>query len=154
MARSPRRDRDDPYAVFRPVAGRLVPLVVALVMVVMFVGLAATLTHVGPADRVSIVALGGVFVAAMWRFAQVRAIPTTEGLEVHNLIVTRTVAWTQVVQVQFGGGQQFVVLELDDFDTLSVMGIQRADGPRSQLEAERLAALVQAHSRPPAGTDD
>ena len=33
---------------------------------------------------------------------------------------------------------------MSDTDTVAVMGIQRADGPRSVAEASRLAALIQA----------
>ena len=56
----------------------------------------------------------------------------------------------EVVGVQFGGGEPWVSLDLDDGDTLAVMAIQKADGDVSGREASRLAALVQAfgESRP------
>ncbi|YAL81968.1 PH domain-containing protein [Dermacoccaceae bacterium W4C1] len=141
----------DPYRPFRPVGGRIVPLTVAVCCVVIFTVLAFVVPlggHVGwtGADRVLVIGLGLVFAAVLWRFAQVRAIPDREGLEVHNLMVSRRVEWAEVVEVQFGGGSPWVTLELNDFTTLAVMGIQRSDGPRAQAEAGRLAALVQAHS--------
>lgn len=139
----------DPYATFRPVGGRIVPLVVAVLCLGLFIVIAVALPsdRFGGIDRVGILTLGFGLAGGLWRFAQVRAIPTTEGLEVHNLVVTRRLAWTQIVEVQFGGGAPWPTLELDDFDTCAVMGIQRSDGPRATAEAGRLAALVEAHSR-------
>lgn len=142
----------DPYATFRPVGGRIVPLVVAVLCLAVFVVIAVAVPsdRFGVLDRVGIALLGLALAGGMWRFAQVRAIPTPEGLEVHNLVVTRHLAWTQIVDVQFGGGAPWPTLELDDFDTCAVMGIQRSDGPRAAAEASRLAALVEGHTRPSA----
>ena len=61
-----------------------------------------------------------------------------------NLVLTRTLSWPEVVGVQFGGGEPWVTLDLDDGDTLAVMAIQKSDGEVSGREASRLAALVQA----------
>lgn len=143
---------DDPYATFRPVGGRIIPLVVGVLCVGLFtvVAIAAPGKGFAALDRIGIIAIGVAIAAMMWRFAQVRAVPTPEGLTVHNLIVTRDLTWTQIVEVQFGGGAPWPTLELDDFDTCAVMGIQRSDGPRAIAEASRLAALVEAHSRPAA----
>lgn len=140
----------DPYATFRPVGGRIVPLVVAVLFIALFavMAIAVPSERFGGIDRAGIAVLGLALAWGMWRFAQVRAIPTPEGLEVHNLVVTRHLAWTQIVEVQFGGGAPWPTLELDDFDTCAVMGIQRSDGARAAAEAGRLAALVEAHSRP------
>ena len=63
---------------------------------------------------------------------------------VRNLVVTRTLQWPQIVGIQFGGGEPWVSLDLDDGDTLAVMAIQKADGDVSGREASRLAALIQA----------
>jgi hypothetical protein len=40
-----------------------------------------------------------------------------------------------------------VQLDLDDGDTLAVMGVQRSDGERARQEARRLATLVAARQR-------
>jgi hypothetical protein len=63
---------------------------------------------------------------------------------VRNLVLTRTLEWAEVVGVQFGGGEPWVTLDLEDGDTVAVMAIQKADGDVSGREASRLAALVQA----------
>ena len=65
----------------------------------------------------------------------------------HNLIRTTRLEWAQIVAVRLGGGNPWVSLDLDDGETLAVMGIQRADGERGQAEAKRLATLVALHSR-------
>lgn len=140
----------DPYAPFRPVGGRLVPLIMAGACIVVFTVFALVIPSGGVvgwsgADRVLVIGLGLLLAAGLYRFAQVRALPDTEGIEVHNLIITRRVAWDEVMEVQFGGGSPWVTLELNDFTTVAVMGIQRSDGPRAYAEARRLAALVEGN---------
>ena len=44
--------------------------------------------------------------------------------------------------MEFGGGEPWVTLDLDDTDTVAVMAIQRADGATAMTEAQRLAGLV------------
>ncbi|MDE9366027.1 PH domain-containing protein [Luteipulveratus sp. YIM 133132] len=143
---------DDPYAVFRPRRGRVVPVVVAVISVLVFTVVALTIPGKGSVgwstpDRVMLIGFGLLFGAGLLRFAQVRAVPSREGLLVRNLLSERRVEWAQVVNVQFGGGSPWAVLELDDTDTLAVMAIQRSDGDRAVQEARRLAALVEG-SRP------
>ena len=85
------------------------------------------------------------------RYADVMALDDVRaatGLVIRNLIVTRTLEWSQIINVQFGGGAPWVSVDLDDTDTVAVMAIQRADGAAGQAEAARLSALVQVHSRP------
>ena len=79
-----------------------------------------------------------------WRYASIRAVPSRAGLVVRNLVLTRTLEWPEVVGIQFGGGEPWVTLDLEDGDTVAVMAIQKADGPLAGREASRLAALVQA----------
>jgi hypothetical protein len=99
-------------------------------------------------DRLILTCCGLAVAAGLWRFASIRAVPSPAGLVIRNLITTRTLAWAQIVGVQFGGGAPWVSLDLDDTDTVAVMAVQKADGAFGQAEAARLSALVQAHSRP------
>ena len=145
----------DPYAVFRPRRGRRVALAMSVLSVVIFTGGALSMPWVDPRlggwsvpDRVVLVCCGLVVAAGLWRFASIRAVPSPRGLVIRNLIMTRTLEWTQIVRVQFGGGAPWVSVDLDDTDTIAVMAIQRADGAIAQAEAARLSALVQVHSRP------
>jgi hypothetical protein len=139
---------DDDFRPFRSRRGRLVATVMAVLSLVIFVTVAvllpsnAGLTTWQPADRALVAGIGVVIALVCWRYASIRAVPSLDGLVVRNLVVTRTVTWAQVIDVEFGGGAPWVTLELDDTDTLAVMAIQRADGAAAMAEAQRLAKLV------------
>lgn len=143
--------------VFRPRAARLVTGVLAVVVAVATVLLLVLLPGVGlvgysVADRTGIGLVGFAIVWFCWRQATVSATPTPDGLRVRNLATTRTVAWEQIVWVRFGEGRPWVQLDLDDGDTLAVMGVQRSDGERARREAKRLSTLVSVRQR--RGRDD
>jgi hypothetical protein len=143
--------RPDPYAVFRPRRGRRVAVTMSVVSVVIFTGGALSMPGWGVVDRAGLIVCGLAVAAVMWRFASIRAVPSTQGLVIRNLFTTRTFQWAQVVRVQFGGGSPWVSLDLDDTETVAIMAIQKADGSFGRAEASRLSALVQVHStaRPP-----
>jgi hypothetical protein len=138
----------DAYRPFVSRRARVVATSMAVVALVVFGGLAVLLpTNAGlttwqGGDRVLVALIGVLIALGCWRYAGIRAVPTPDGLLVRNLVVTRRVAWAQVLGVQFGGGAPWVTLELDDTDTLAVMAIQRADGEQAEQEAVRLAGLV------------
>lgn len=138
--------------VFRPRAARVVTgslaVVVALATALLIVLLATTgVEGWSTADLSGIALVGLAIVGFLWRQATVSATPTAEGLRVRNLASTRTVAWGEIVWVRFGEGRPWVQLDLDDGDTLAVMGVQRSDGDRARREAKRLATLVAARQR-------
>lgn len=138
--------------VFRPRFARWVTTVLAVVVAVATVLLLVLLPGVGlagytVADRAGIGLVGLAIVWFCWRQATVSATPTPAGLRVRNLATTRTVAWAEIVWVRFGEGRPWVQLDLDDGDTLAVMGVQRSDGERARREAKRLATLVAARQR-------
>ena len=149
------RGRRDPYAVFRPRQGRRVALTMSVLSVVIFTGLAVSMPWVDPQfggwsvlDRLLLTLTGLALAGALWRFASIRAVPSTAGLVVRNLVTTRNIEWAQIIRVQFGGGAPWVSVDLDDTDTVAVMAIQKADGAFGRAEAGRLSALVQVHSGP------
>ncbi|WP_122261066.1 PH domain-containing protein [Ornithinimicrobium cerasi] len=150
-----------PYDTFRPVTGAWVARAMALASAVVFVLVAAlspmplgTDPTMSLVSRVAIALIGLVGAAFLWRYAVIRAEPSTEGLRVVNLVRTHDLAWEQIVRVGFSGGDPWAVLELTDTEEVAVMAIQRADGERARREAARLAALVQHHHRPSGGQDD
>jgi Bacterial PH domain len=161
MPRTPAdgRRQPDPYAVFRPRRGRRVALTMTVLTLLIFTGTALLLPGADPVvggwgalDGLMLVSSGFAVAALLWRFASIRAVPSTGGLVIRNLITTRTLEWAQIISVQFGGGAPWVSVDLDDTDTVAVMAIQKADGAFGRAEAARLSALVQVHSRPnPAG---
>ncbi len=149
------RGQSDPYAVFRPRRGRRVALTMAVLSLLIFIVGALSLPWVDPLyggwgvlDRLLLMSCGVAVAALLWRFASIRAVPSTKGLVIRNLITTRSLEWAQIIRVQFGGGAPWVSLDLDDTDIVAVMAIQKADGGFGQAEAARLSALVQVHSRP------
>ena len=149
------RGQSDPYAVFRPRRGRRVALAMAVLSLLIFAGGAITLPWVDPQsggwgvlDRLLLVSCGVAISALLWRYASIRAVPSTRGLVIRNLVTTRNLEWAQIVGVLFGGGLPWVSVDLDDTDTVAVMAIQKADGAFGQTEAARLSALLQVHGRP------
>ena len=98
-------------------------------------------------DRAAMVVLAAPIVWFLWRQSSVRAVPSAQGLHVRNLIKERQLEWAEIVHVRFGD-RPWVQLDLDDGDTIAVMGIQRSDGERAVAESRRLATLVERHSMP------
>ena len=149
------RGQSDPYAVFRPRRGRRVAVTMAVLSLLIFAGGALSLPQTAPLsagwgvlDRLLLASCGVIVSALLWRYASIRAVPSTQGLVIRNLVTTRTLEWAQIVRVLFGGGAPWVSVDLDDTDTVAVMAIQKADGAFGRAEAARLSALVQVHSRP------
>lgn len=137
-----------PDAPFRPRRGRVLPLVMATVAVVVCTVVAIGMGASGAwrvGDQFALVGLGLALAAFLGRYASIRAVPDEAGLTVRNLMLTRTVTWDEVIEVRFPDGAPWVSLELDDGDELAVMAIQRADGPAARDEAMRLARIVDRH---------
>ena len=131
---------------FRPRRGRILPLVLAGVAVVVCTVVAIGMGAGGSwqvADQLSLVGLGLALAAFLGRYASIKAVPDDAGLTVRNLMLTRRVTWDEVLEVRFPEGAPWVTLELDDGDELAVMAIQRADGAVAREEAVRLARIVQ-----------
>lgn len=140
-----------PEAPFRPVRTRRVAIGFALAQAVVLIALAVLAPGDGPIpwhwyDRAGIVLLALATAWVLSRFARLRADPGRLGLTVRNVIRRTDLDWAQIVAVQFGEGDPWVMLDLDDGDVLAVMAIQRADGPRAMAEARRLASLVATHT--------
>lgn len=139
-----------PFAPFRPRRGRVVALTFQWGSLALFAALALILPSTAggavwsAGDRLMFFLIGVAIAWVAHRYASIVAVPSREGLVVRNLVITRTLAWPEILSVQFGGGDPWVSLDLSDADTVAVMAIQKADGPVAQHEASRLAALVQA----------
>ena len=93
-------------------------------------------------DRLTCTGIGVAVAAFMSRYATLHARPDAEGLWVRNLGAGQFVTWPELTAVRFSQGMPWVRLDLADGTDLAVMAIQRADGPRSVDEAQRLADLV------------
>jgi Bacterial PH domain len=140
------------HAEFRPVRGRRTATAIGIAQAVVLVYTAFAMSSVGSDaahwwDRLGVLLVSAAVGAMLWRFARLAAIAQAGGLMVRNLSADRHLAWAEIVAVRFGGGNPWVTLDLADGETLAVMAIQRADGPRAEAEARRLATLVELHSR-------
>lgn len=146
MAADGTRAGGEDLRVFGPRRTRQVALVLGVGVTVLVVALALLVpTDFGWPDRLGFLLVGGLIDAFLWRQATVRAVPSESGLHVRNLFLHRDLEWAQIVSVRFGE-RPWVQLDLDDGDTLAVMGIQRSDGERAIEESRRLARLVQDRS--------
>ncbi len=137
-----------PDAPFRPRRGRILPLVMASVAVVVCTVVAIGMGATGQwrlGDQLALVGLGLALAAFLGRYASIKAVPDAVGLRVRNLMLTRTVTWDEILEVRFPDGAPWVTIELDDSDEVAVMAIQRADGQLGRDEAMRLARLVDRH---------
>ena len=97
------RGQSDPYAVFRPRRGRRVALTMAVLSLLIFIVGALSLPWVDPLyggwgvlDRLLLMSCGVAVAALLWRFASIRAVPSTKGLVIRNLITTRSLEWAQI----------------------------------------------------------
>lgn len=136
----------DELAVFAPRRTRVVALALAAAVTMLLVLLALFVAgRYEWWDRAGFIVVAILIDLFLWRQASVRAVPSERGLHVRNLVVRRDLEWSQVVSVRFGE-RPWPQLDLDDGDTLAVMGIQRSDGQRAQAEARRLAGLVARYS--------
>lgn len=128
---------------FRPVRGRVVPIIIGVAILVGAVLLAVVLPEQYEAmDRITCAGIGVAVAVFMSRYATIHARPTAEGLHVRNLGAGELVPWEDITAVRFSQGMPWVRVDLADGTDMAVMAIQRADGPRSVDEAQRLADLV------------
>ncbi|GAA4121384.1 PH domain-containing protein [Knoellia locipacati] len=132
---------------FRSRRGRLMATVMAAVSLALFVVLAVLVSGVDEggwvvADRVMMAVIGVALALVLWRWAAIKAVPDDTGVTVQNLIGQRHIRWDEIRDVTFDDGDPWVSIHLADTETVAVMAIQRADGPTSRDEAQRLADLV------------
>jgi hypothetical protein len=137
---------------WRPYRARIVSLAVAAVVIVVVVVVAVILPSAGGRpwplfDRLGIVAIGAAVAGFLWRQSAVHLSADESGLHVVNLFRSRRLEWAEVVAVTMREGDPWLVLDLSDGQTLSVMGIQSTDGARARKAGRELRALVAARTR-------
>ena len=72
---------------------------------------------------------------------------TVRGLDVINGYRRHQLEWGQIVRVSLSPNRPWVLVDLDDGTTMSVMAIQTSDGGRATRAARQLALLVQTQTR-------
>jgi hypothetical protein len=133
--------------VIRPVRVRWVAWVCATVLVGVMTAAAALLrsastgVYFRTADQVAMVLLGLLMALGILALTLARVRADADGVEVRNLLVTRRLPWSQVLEVSFPDGSRWARLELPDDEYLPVTAIQLVDGPRAVTAIRQLRAL-------------
>lgn len=137
---------------WRPDRTRKVIYAVAAVLTVSMTAIAATLPSDGGESwslgaRIGVAAIGFGGALALLVLARPKAVGDAEGLKVVNMLRTHRLEWAQIVAVNLRPGDAWVLLDLDDGTTLSVMGIKPTDGiAAARTAVAELRALVDYYS--------
>jgi Bacterial PH domain len=145
---------DADTVVVRPRTTTLVAWVCAVVVFVLFVVVAVVLRTADTgvffrlADQIAMAAIGALIAGGVLLLARPRVRANAEGIEVRNVLVTRTLPWDVVERIAFPDGASWARLELIGDDYLPVMAIQAVDGQRAVDGIRRVRALHAAAARP------
>jgi len=138
----------------RPRKARRIAIAAAALVIAVFAVVAALLrrTPTGVyfrlSDQVAMVLLGLLLAGAALLFARPRVRAAAEGVEVRNLLGTRTIPWELVLRVSFPDGAPWARLELPDDEYIAVMAIQSADGRHAVRDIRALRAVHAEHTGP------
>ncbi|HEY2205826.1 MAG TPA: PH domain-containing protein [Pseudonocardia sp.] len=133
--------------VIRPYRVRWVAWVAAFVLLATMTAVAvvlresATGVYFRTADQVSLIVLGGFMAAGVLLLTLARVRADETGVEVRNLLITRRVPWSEVLEIGFPDGERWARLELPDDEYLPMSAIQLVDGQRAVAAMDRLRAL-------------
>ncbi|MEV5752821.1 PH domain-containing protein [Actinoallomurus sp. NPDC052308] len=130
-------------ATWRPQRARIVPYVLAAVVVLSMIVLAVVM----PApwslgDRIGLVAIGLAVAGVLHILARSRVTADDEGLTVVNGLLTHEYEWAELLGITMSEGAPWPTLDLADGSTAPVMGIQASDGERANRALAELAALI------------
>jgi hypothetical protein len=137
---------------WRPHRTRTIIYTVAAILAGSMTAIAATLPSDGGEpwplpDRIAFASIGFAGAIVLMVLARPKAVANADGLTVVNMLRTHRLEWAQIVTVNLRSGDPWVLLDLDDGTTLSVMGIQPADGLTAARSAvAELRALVDYYS--------
>ena len=132
--------------VWRPRRGRLVTHSFAVIVLVVVVTLAVVVPYTWHLpDRLGIVAVGAAVSWVLYMLGRVRLVAEPEGLTVVNVFRTSELEWAEVLGAALNDGDPWVMLDLDDGETLPAMGIQASDGDRAVTAVAQLRALITVH---------
>ncbi|MGH3864938.1 MAG: PH domain-containing protein [Pseudonocardiaceae bacterium] len=138
----------------RPRKARRVAIAAAVVLVAVFAVVAALLrrTPTGVyfrfSDQVAMMLVGVLLAGAALLFARPRVRAGAQGVEVRNLLGSRTLPWELVLRVSFPDGAPWARLELPDDEYIAVMAIQSADGRHAVRDIRALRAVHAEHTAP------
>ncbi|MFB9837497.1 PH domain-containing protein [Actinoallomurus acaciae] len=130
-------------ATWRPRRARVIPYVLAVVVVAGMVALAVGMpSNWALGDRIGLVVIGLIVAGILHILARSRVIADDRGVTVVNGLRTHEYDWAEVLGVSMPEGAPWPTLDLADGSTLPAMGIQASDGDRARYAVAELAALV------------
>jgi len=139
----------------RPRKARRVAVAAAVLLVAVFTVVAVLLrrtptgVYFRVSDQVAMVLLGLLLAGAALLFARPRVRAGAEGVEVRNLLGSRTLPWELVLRVSFPDGAPWARLEIPDDEYIAVMAIQAADGGHAVQAIRALRAVHAEHTSVP-----
>lgn len=131
----------------RPRKVRKVAIPVAVLLVLVFLGVAVTLreTPTGAyfqvADQVAMALLGVLLAGGALLLARPRMRADHTGVEVRGVITTRHYPWHRVRAIGFPDGAPWARLELPNDEYTPIMAIQATDGERAVTAMRELREL-------------
>ena len=144
--------------VSRPVRLTRVCWGVAVLVLVVFVVVAIALAGGPPGeaqfrlpDQIAMVTLGVLVALGVLAFTRPRVEADATGVRVRNVAGETHVPWAVVREVRLDDGAPWATLELQDDDTLSLLGIQANDGERAVEAVLGLRALLRQSRSPDGG---
>lgn len=137
----------DERVTVRPLRAVVISWVSAVVIVVLFTGIALVLRNSDTgvffrlADQVALVLIGLFIAGGCLLMARPRVRADAAGIEVRNVVATKHLAWSDVERVAFPDGASWARIDLPDYEYVPVMAIQAVDGQRAVDAMRRLRAL-------------
>ncbi|MFF9769591.1 PH domain-containing protein [Streptomyces sp. NPDC053086] len=136
-------------ATFRPGRTRVILLTAGVVMFLVMSGIAMSLEHLGPGDRLTFIITGALIFWVLAQLARVKVVADDSGVTVVNIVSRRRLAWAEILRVNLRPGDPWVFLDLSDGTSLPALGIQPGVAKqRAIADAKTLRALAEAHSGP------
>jgi hypothetical protein len=130
-------------ATWRPRRARIVPYVLAVVVVAGMVVLAAAMpSNWALGDRIGLVVIALIVAGILHMLARSRVTADDRGLTLVNALRTHEYEWAEILGVTMAEGSPWPMLDLADGSTVAAMGIQASDGARARSAVAELTAMV------------
>lgn len=130
-------------ATWRPRRARIIPYVLAVVVVAGMAVLAVAMpSNWALGDRIGLVVIGLIIAWVLHVLARSRVTVDDRGLTVVNGLRTHEFEWAEVLGVSMAEGAPWPTLDVADGSVVAVMGIQASDGDRARRAVTELAAMV------------
>jgi hypothetical protein len=99
-------------------------------------------------DQIAMTGLGVLLGGAVVGFTRARVRADEGGIDVRNVLGWRRFPWQVVREVRLDEGTPWASLELQDDDTVALLGVSSNDGDRAVDTVLALRALLDASRRP------